>query len=113
MSTEGKKTSNSSQHSNQTTDWRLKINDLVQTCQAEIKKTTKIGIKMLSASQSSTQLQAAHEDLGKWLCTQIKAGKISLSDEDEKAKSLIEKVEELESQLESFEKDVQSIKSSD
>lgn len=116
MSTEGKNSSHLNSNKNSTstssgTDWKLKINDLVQTCQAEIKKTTKIGIKMLSASQSSAHLHDTYEDLGKWLFSQVKTGKISV--DDEKIQNLINRINELEAQLESYEKDVQDIKSSD
>lgn len=106
MSTEGKKTSHSTSSG---TDWKLKINDLVQTCQAEIKKTTKIGIKMLSASQSSAELHDIYEELGKWVFSQNKSGKILIS--DEKIQYLVKRVDELEAQLESYEKEVQDIKS--
>ena len=119
MSTESKNSSqvnsnnstSESQSSRQnSTDWKIKLNDIVQTCQSELKKTTKIGMKMLSASQSNVQLHEAYEELGKWLVAEVQAGKISLGETDQEVKELVEKVQTLEEQLELFEQDVQDIK---
>ena len=85
-------------------DWRLKLNDLVQTCQSELKKTTQIGLKMISASQSNIQLHEIYENLGKWLMAEVVSGRIKI--EDEKIEELISRVKDLESELEGFEKDV-------
>lgn len=95
-------------NSSQGTDWKLKLNDIVQTCQSELKKTTKIGMKMISASQSNVQLHEAYEELGKWAFSQINSGKILNKEEDILA--LIEKIKTLEVELESFEHEVQEIK---
>ena len=93
---------------NNNNDWRERFNDLMQTCQAEFKKTTKIGMKMLSASQSNTQLHETYEALGMWLKDAIETGKIKVEDKDVLA--LVAKVKELESAMESFEREVQEIK---
>jgi phosphatidate phosphatase PAH1 len=90
------------------TDWKLKFNDLIQTAQSEIKKTTQIGIKMLSASQSNAKLHETYEDIGKWYVDKFNSGE--LKTEDEKIINLVGQVKELQEQLEGFEKDVQDIK---
>lgn len=102
MSTEGKNSSNNEP------DWRDRLNNIVNTCQSEIKKTTKIGMKMISASQSNVQLHEAYEDLGKWLVEQVETGKLAIT--DDQITALIEKVKHLESELESYEQEVQDIK---
>lgn len=102
MSSEGKKSLN------RDPDWKDKLNEIVQTCHTEIKKTTKIGMKMLSASQSNVQLHEVYEDLGKWLIDQNSRGKLEIK--DEKVLALIEKVKNLENELESYEQEVQDIK---
>jgi anti-sigma28 factor (negative regulator of flagellin synthesis) len=91
-----------------TQDWKLKLNDLVQTCQSELKKTTKIGMKMLSASQSNAQLHETYEELGHWLKNSIESGDLKI--EDAKVIELIAKVRQLESELEGYEEEVQNIK---
>ncbi|MAZ49776.1 MAG: hypothetical protein CME65_14535 [Halobacteriovoraceae bacterium] len=89
-------------------DWRERFNDLLQTCQAEFKKTTKIGMKMLSASQSNTQLHETYEALGMWLKDAVEKEKLKV--EDKEVLALISKISELEEAMESFEREVQEIK---
>ena len=55
-------------------DWKNKFNDLLNTCQTELKKTTQIGMKMLSASQSNAKLHETYEALGLWLKEAIENG---------------------------------------
>ena len=81
-------------------DWRERFNDLLQTCQAEFKKTTKIGMKMLSASQSNTQLHETYEALGMWLKDAVEKEKLKV--EDKEVLALISKISELEEAMESF-----------
>lgn len=104
MSLNNKKSSDSG-------DWKLKLNDIVNTCQTEFKKTTKIGMKMLSASQSNVQLHQNYEKLGIWLVTQVNSGELDIT--DPQILELVERIKELKSQMESFEKDVQDIKNKD
>lgn len=92
-------------------DWKNKFSDIMQTCQNELKKTTKIGMKMLSASQANTQLHESYEEVGRWLIQNIDSKEIEIS--DQKILDLHAKIKELESELELFEKDVQDIKNQD
>lgn len=89
-------------------DWKNKFNDLVNTCQSELKKTTKIGMKMISASQSNSFLQNRYEKIGRWLVEQYDAGKIQV--EDKEVLEWIAKAKELTSQLDDFEQEVRDIK---
>ncbi|MEE2671677.1 MAG: hypothetical protein VYA54_08200 [Bdellovibrionota bacterium] len=89
-------------------NWKYKFNDLLNTCQSEFKKTTKIGMKMFSASQSNTQLHETYEALGMWLRDAIEKDKLKI--EDQEVLGLIEKIKELETAMENFEKEVQEIK---
>ena len=89
-------------------DWRVKLNDLVNTCQTELKKTTKIGMRMISASQANAELQEIYQVLGKWLVEESNNGVLKVDDAE--VRDLVAKVKTLESQLEGFEQDVQDIK---
>lgn len=90
------------------TDWKLKFNDLLQTCQSELKKTTQIGMKMLTASQSNADLHDTYEALGRLLKEGVEKGSIKVEDSD--IENLIAKAAKLESQLENLETAVQDIK---
>ena len=89
-------------------DWKGRFNDLMSTAQTELKKTTKIGMKMLSASQSNSQLHETYENMGKWLYSQIQENKIDITSEE--VLEMVQKVRDLEEQLKEFEQEVQDIK---
>ena len=91
-------------------DWKVRFNELVQSCQTELKRTTQIGMKMLSASQSNAELHDSYEELGRLAKSAMKSG--SLQWEDEKAKELMDKILGLEEKLEGLEEDVKNIKNS-
>lgn len=93
---------------NDQVDWKNRFNDLVSTCQSELKKTTKIGMKMLSASQSNAQLHETYEAIGRWLKSEVENQRINLDNTE--IQDLIGKANQLESELESFENQVQDIK---
>ena len=107
MTDNNKKTESDSQDNG---DWKNRFNDLVQTCQTELKKTTKIGIKMLSATQSNSQLHESYEELGKWLLEEVKAERIKV--DDVRIEGIISKINDLKVQLSEYEDDVQEIKKS-
>ncbi|MCY4643299.1 MAG: hypothetical protein OXB88_01640 [Bacteriovoracales bacterium] len=89
--------------------WKEKFSDFINICQGELKKTTKIGQKMLSASKTNTELHKTFEDLGKYTRDQILQEKLSWN--DDKVKNLLRKIETYERNLEEFEKEVKDIKS--
>ena len=90
------------------TDWRAKFNDLLDTCQSELKKTTQIGKKMLSASQSTAELNDIYRNLGMKFKEAIEKGEVSSSDPE--FEELVATGVKLESDLEGFESEVQSLK---
>ena len=45
--------------------WKNKVQDILHTCQEELKRTTEIGKKMLSASSTNSELHSAYEELGR------------------------------------------------
>lgn len=90
------------------TDWKSKFNELMNTCQTELKKTTQIGKKMLSASQSNAELHDTYEALGIILKKYIEEDKIKI--EDEEVDVLIKKAKKLETDLDGFETDVRTLK---
>jgi hypothetical protein len=111
MATDDKNTQESDKHSrksNDQVDWKLKFNDLVSTCQSELKKTTKIGMKMLSASQSNAELHDTYEEIGRWTKQAVESGDLKI--DDIKVQDLIAKANSLESELEDFEDQVHNIK---
>ncbi len=77
---------------------------------SEVSKTTKIGAKMLSASQSNTRLQEVYRELGIWFTEQVEAGEIRVQDKN--ITDLIRQVKELQDQLADYESEVQEIKKS-
>lgn len=109
MNTQNKDNKNNSTHEDQV-DWKAKFNDLVNTCQSELKKTTKIGMKMFSASQSTTKLHESYEQIG--ILIKELHDKNEIEIKDEKILELISQTNELHEELDSYEQDVQDIKKS-
>jgi len=59
--------------------WKRKVHHFFRDCQSELKRTTEIGRKMLSASKTSTTLREAYEELGQILEKEIDKGNKSFS----------------------------------
>ena len=99
----------SAQKSNENNNpWADRFNDLVQTCQSELKRTTQIGKKMLSATQSNAQLHDEYENLGRLVLKAINDKSIDWENED--ASVIIESINKLEDDLKGFEEEVQDLK---
>lgn len=88
-----------------------KLQDLVQTFQGELKKTTQIGMKMISASQSNSELKESYEQLGILVVQAIKND--DLKWENKETHRLIKKIDNLKKQLTSLEDDLHTIKQDD
>ena len=88
--------------------WKSKVQEMLQICQEELKKTTEIGKKMLTASKASSDLREAYEDLGTLAVSEIRKG--NLNWENESVKKILEKISEKESELEVIETQVKEIK---
>lgn len=59
--------------------WKHKVHHFFRDCQIELKRTTEIGRKMLSASKTSTTLRDAYEELGQILEKEIDKGNTSFT----------------------------------
>lgn len=89
-------------------DWMNKFQEVINSCQVELKKTTQIGMKMLSASQSNAQLHETFEALGYLTREALRNGDIEW--ESEKVQELLAKIDSLENELENFEFEVRNLK---
>jgi len=92
-------------------NWSKKFIQVLQHWKEELKKTTKIGKKMISASKTNSDLHDLYEDLGKKVYVSLKEK--SLNPEDSKLQDFVKKIDELQKQLESMEGDVNKIKFSE
>jgi hypothetical protein len=90
------------------TKWKEKFSTILNTCQEELKKTTEIGKKMLSASKTNTSLKDTYEELGHLVVKSIRNNELDWS--NARVHQLIAKIEECEAKLESIEEDVKNIK---
>ncbi|MBT7609549.1 MAG: hypothetical protein HN576_07320 [Bacteriovoracaceae bacterium] len=88
--------------------WKDKVQELLQVCQNEFMKTTKIGKKMLSASKTNTNLHEAYEEIGRLAVKAMK--KKDLKWENSRVSELLAIVKTCESELKSIESDVNKIK---
>lgn len=97
-----------SESKNNNNVWKDKFQGLLSTCQSELKRTTKIGMKMLHASQSNVQLHEKYEELGQLVLKAMDENRLEFNDSE--ALKIIEDIRHLEGELHQFEKDVQDIK---
>ncbi|MFT6068340.1 MAG: hypothetical protein ACJAT2_000107 [Bacteriovoracaceae bacterium] len=88
--------------------WQSRFQEILQTCQDEVKRTTEIGKKMLTASRTNTSLHEAYEELGHLAAKSIASG--DLKWEDPKVTEILGTIKECEKDLESIEEEVNKIK---
>lgn len=88
--------------------WKLKVQEVLHSCQEEFKKTTLIGKKMISASRTNSTIHESLEELGNLVFKAIKSGELKWV--DAKVDQLIQKIGECQADLEDIEKEVQKIK---
>ena len=88
--------------------WKNRVQEMLNVCQEELKKTTEIGKKMISASKANSELHETYELLGQEILKDIRNKKISW--ENTEAQRLIKIIEQKEDLLESMETQVQDIK---
>ena len=94
-----------------TNNWKARMQDLLYVCRDEMKRTTVIGKKMISASRISTTLNRAYEELGELVVKELKSGKLEW--DHPQAKRIFKTVLECESQLEAVESEVNNIRFSE
>ena len=88
--------------------WTKRFNELVQTCQDELQRATKIGKKMLSATKANSSLHESYERLGYLAAKAIEGGKLQWDDPE--AAALIDKINTCRNDLEAIEEEVNVIK---
>ena len=91
------------------TNFGQKIKKLFHICQDEVKKTTEISKKMISASKTSTELNEAYQELGSLVFKDIKSD--SLEWKNPQAKKILKSIEACEDDLHNLEDDVVTLKS--
>ena len=92
-------------------NWSKKFMQVLQHAQEELKKTTEIGKKMISASKTSSELHEVYEGLGKFVYKALKEKK--LNSEDPELETFVEKIDELHEELGDIESEVNKIKFSE
>ena len=89
-------------------EWKVKFQEMMQVCQEELKKTTEIGKKMLTASKANSDLREAYEELGEFVVTETRKG--NLTWESKGIEAIMEKISQKETELQKIEKEVKKIK---
>lgn len=88
--------------------WKNRFNEILGSCQEEIRKTTEIGKRMLSASKTNSCLHDSLEELGSMAFQALENG--TLKWEDPKVRELVCKIKDCEESLKLIEKEVNKIK---
>lgn len=88
--------------------WKDKVQEIFQVCQDELKKTTEIGKKMLSASKTNSNLHEAYEEIGRLVVKAIQDGELKWS--NQRIEELLSVVENCEDELHTIETEVHNIK---
>lgn len=88
--------------------WKHKVQEVLQGSFDEIKKTTLLGKRMLNASKTNSCLHKAYEDLGRLVMESYNRGDMNLP--DYKARELVETINYCESELKAIEQEMQKIK---
>ena len=91
--------------------WKDKLNTLLNSAQSELKRTTAIGIKLVSASQANSQLHEKLEELGKLAFSALEDKELQWH--NPKVHDLVKEIQNLHATLEAYEEDVQQIKKGD
>ena len=90
------------------TPWKQKVQDIVSSCQEELKRTTEIGKKMLSASKTNSTLHDSYEELGVMVVEAIRKGELTW--DNSRVKELINNIENCEQDLSEIEEEVNKIR---
>lgn len=91
--------------------WKSKFNEIIETCQSELKRTTDIGKKMLSASKTNSTLHESYEEIGALVVKALKSGELTW--ENARIAEIMKTIEGCEKDLETMEKEVNNIRFSD
>ncbi len=88
--------------------WQNRVQEIFQVCQDELKRTTQIGKKMLSASKTSTDLHDAYEELGALVLKEMREGRLEW--DHPRAQELLSQIDTCEKDLEFIEEEVNKIR---
>jgi len=88
--------------------WKSKVQEIFHTCQEEIKRTTEIGKKMLSASKTNGDLHEAYEELGQLVARALDYNEIKW--DNPRVGELMQTIERCQRNLEAIEGEVHKIK---
>jgi hypothetical protein len=90
------------------TPWKVKMHEMFQVCQDELKRTTEIGKKMLTASKTNSTLHESYEELGMLAFKALESGKLAW--DDSRVADLVGMIKDCEKGLEKIESEVNNIK---
>lgn len=92
----------------QQSDLKIKLQQLMDKLQEEVKKTAKIGVKMISASKTNTELNKYYEELGEYFYCALKKG--DLTCDHSEVKKLMDQIDAKVSELDELHRDMHHIK---
>ena len=87
------------------------MQELLHLCRGEVKRTTLIGKKMISASRISTTLNRSYEELGELAAKELKANKLEW--DHPRVKGILKTIMDCEGQLEEVESEVNKVRFSE
>lgn len=91
--------------------WKSKVQAIFQVCQDEVKKTTEIGKKLLSASKTNSSLHEAYEELGMLVKNDLRNG--FLKWDNPRVEEILKTISNCENDLDRIENEVNDIKFSE
>lgn len=95
---------------NTNSQWKNRFQEVIKVCQSELKRTTDIGKKMLTASKTNSNLQEAYLELGQLAAREIDNNNLKWN--DSRVSELIAVIKTCEQDLETIETEVHEIKKS-
>ena len=89
-------------------DWKVRVQEILRVCQSEIKRTTEIGKKMILAGKTNTSLHQAYEELGALVVEELKAERLEWK--HPRVQSILDTIGTCEKNLKNIEKEVNEIR---
>ena len=88
-----------------------RMQKVLQTCQGELKRTTEIGKRMLSASKTNSKLHENYEELGVMVARALAAGELKW--DNARVHEILCEINSCEKDLENIEDEVNNIRFSE
>ncbi len=89
-------------------EWKMRVQEIINVCQEELRKTTAIGKRMLTASKTNTCLHEAYKELGHLFFKAMENGEVDW--QNAKCQELIKTIRSCQEDLNSIEQEVQRLK---